>query len=261
MRYSPSMDLNPLGRFSSRADNYAKYRPSYPVELVDVLRRDCGLAPESIVADIGSGTGLLARLFLDFGCQVFGIEPNARMRQGGEAYLTGYDRFHGDDGQAESTGLGAESVDFVVAGQAFHWFEPAAARAEFCRILREPGWVAIIWNERKVSGDPFLEGYEAMLQKFAPEYGKVDHRRIGAPELAEFFGHSDWKTAVFANDQHLNFDGLRGRVLSSSYSPAEGTAGHEEMMRNLEHLFATTQRDGRVVIAYETRMQYGKLPR
>jgi len=250
------MGFNPLGRFSSRADDYAKYRPSYPAAIIDVLRRDCGLSPVSVVADVGSGTGLLSRLFLDFGCEIWGIEPNAEMRRGGELYLSAYDRFHSVEGQAENTGLPSQSVDLVVAGQAFHWFDPARARVEFRRILRQPAWVALIWNERKVTGDPFLVGYEDLLHRHAPEYSRVDHRRIDARQLTNFFGHSDWKTATFDNDQRFDLDGVKGRLLSSSYAPP----GDEEMMRDLERLFTATQgEDGKVVFAYETKMQYGKI--
>ena len=253
------MDLNPLGRFSSRAKNYAKYRPSYPAGVIDVLRRDCGLSQDSKVADIGSGTGLLAKLFLDFGCEVFGVEPNAEMRQGGEACLAGYGRFHSLNGQAENTGLRPASMDLVAAGQAFHWFEPVAARVEFRRILRRPAWVALIWNERRVAGDPFLEGYEELLERYASEYARVDHRRIDRGQLSAFFEHSDWKTASFENDQCFDLDGVRGRLLSSSYAPPEGAPGHEELMQELDRLFTATQQDGKITFAYETKMHYGPL--
>jgi SAM-dependent methyltransferase len=253
------MGLDPLKRFSSRADDYARYRPSYPAALMDVLARDCGLSASSVVADIGSGTGLLSKLFLDFGCSVLGVEPNADMRAAGERFLAGDPRFRGMDGRAENTGLDTASVDLVTAGQAFHWFEPVRARAEFRRILRGAGWVALIWNERLVNDDPFLIGYEELLRRHAPEYGRVDHRRIGDAALAAFYGHSEWRTVTLPNAQYFEPEGLRGRLLSSSYAPAPGTPGHEEMMAGLEHLFASTQQEGRVTFAYETRLHYGAL--
>src|SRR5580658_4404950 len=144
------MGLDPTRRFSSRVEAYARYRPSYPRETLALLERECGLTPVSKIADIGSGTGLLARLFLDFGCEVTGVEPNPEMRVTGERMLLDKPRFHSVDGRAEATGLLAGSVDFVTAGQAFHWFEPAAARAEFQRILKTVGWVVLVWNERSI---------------------------------------------------------------------------------------------------------------
>lgn len=249
------MDPDPLRRFSSRAEDYAKYRPSYPREILDLLARDCALSPASVVADIGSGTGLLARLFLDFGCEVFGVEPNAEMRDAGERLLSGYSRFRSIAGQAENTTLANRSADLVAAGQAFHWFDPPRARAEFRRILRDPAWVALVWNERRVTGDPFLAGYEELLQRHAPEYGKVDHRRIGAAELSAFFGHDDWRAATLSNEQRFDWEGLRGRVLSSSYAPLD----NEGMMSGFKRLFETTQRGGQVVVAYDTRVFYGLL--
>src|SRR5580658_7790634 len=118
------MGLDPTMRFSTRAEAYARYRPAYPREMIDLLERECGLTPASRIADIGSGTGLLARLFLDFGCEVTGIEPNPEMRAAGEKILAAEPRFRSVDGRAEATGLPDGSVDFVTAGQAFHWFEP-----------------------------------------------------------------------------------------------------------------------------------------
>ena len=177
--------LDPTRRFSSRVEDYARYRPSYPRQIVPLLARECGLTAESTVADAGSGTGLLSKLFLDFGCRVIGIEPNAEMRHAGEEFLARYEKFTSVDARAEATGLSDASVDLVTAGQAFHWFDAVTARSEFARILRHPRWVALVWNEREVTGE-FLEGYEDLLHRYAPEYAKVDHRRIDADRIAGF---------------------------------------------------------------------------
>lgn len=253
------VDSDPLRRFSSRAGAYVRYRPSYPPQIVELLVRDCGLSRDSVVADVGSGTGLLTKIFLDFGCRVYGVEPNPEMREAGEEFLSGRDRFHSMNGQAENTGLPPGSVDLVSAGQAFHWFAPERARAEFRRILREPKWVALVWNERLVTGHPFLEGYERLLQRYAPEYAKVDHRRVDTAALSQFFGASAWKTVTLENQQRFDLDGVRGRLLSSSYAPPAGATGHEEMIGELERLFAATEQDGCVVFAYHTRLHYGPL--
>jgi SAM-dependent methyltransferase len=251
-------DLNPTGRFSSRVDDYVRYRPSYPQEILPLLERECGLAASSAVADIGSGTGFLAKLFLDRGCSVRGVEPNAEMRRAGDAFLSGYPSFQSFDGIAERTGLPDASVDLVAAGQAFHWFDAAAARAEFRRVLRQPRWVVLIWNERRVSG-PFLEGYETLLNRWAPEYKVVDHRRIDANLLREFFGRDDWKLATFDNEQVFDFAGVRGRLMSSSYAPQPGSDAFEPMMDELERLFHEHQDNGSVRFLYDTVVYYGRL--
>ena len=252
------MTLGPTRRFSSRVADYVRYRPSYPDEVIRLLERECGLRPASAVADIGSGTGILSKLLLDFGCEVFGVEPNPDMRIAGERFLAGCPRFHSVEGEAEQTGLPPASIDLATAAQAFHWFDPERSRTEFRRILRPPGYVALLWNERAVKGD-FLEGYEDLLHRFAPEYAVVDHRRIRPPEITAFFGHDGWKEAAFENRQDLDLDGVRGRLRSSSYAPLPGSAAFDPMMQELDRLFAAFQQDGRVAFLYETNVYYGSL--
>src|SRR5215469_16795520 len=137
-------------RFSNRVTDYARYRPSYPPELLDLLRMECGLQHEQNIADIGSGTGLLTKLFLENGNRVFGVEPNGEMRSAGEEVLRGYPNFTSIDGSAEATTLADSSVDFISAGQAFHWFDVELARGEFRRILKPGGWVVIVWQDRRM---------------------------------------------------------------------------------------------------------------
>src|SRR5713226_3126779 len=143
-------------RFSNRVVDYVRYRPGYPSAVLDLLRSECGLQSSHVIADIGSGTGIMSKLFLENGNRVFGVEPNTEMRQAGEEYLASYDGFSSIEGSAESTTLGDSSIDFVTAGQAFHWFEKEKTRAEFRRILRGKGWVVIAWNDRRMEEAPGL---------------------------------------------------------------------------------------------------------
>src|SRR6476469_8499971 len=136
-------------RFSSRVENYIKYRPSYPPTVIDILTEHCQLTPAAVMADIGSGTGLLTELFLKHGNRVFGVEPNRAMREAGERLLAGYSNFTSVDGVAEATTLPDHSVAFVTAGQAFHWFDVAKTRQEFIRILQPQGWAVLVWNVRQ----------------------------------------------------------------------------------------------------------------
>ncbi len=246
-------DLNPTQRFSSRVEAYARYRPSYPRETLSLLERECGLTAASRIADIGSGTGLLARLFLDFGCEVTGVEPNPEMRAAGERMLSGEPRFQSVEGRAEATTLPDSSVDFVTAGQAFHWFEPASARAEFQRILKPAGWVVLIWNERLVTPG-FMAGHEELQNKFAREKPHPAEAEFNA-----FYGHAAWRLARIPNRQSLDGEGLRGRIESSSWSPLPGADGYEAMMLEMLRLFRKYERDGRVTIEYETHIYYGRL--
>jgi SAM-dependent methyltransferase len=253
------LSADPKSRFTSRVGNYVRYRPSYPGALLKVLHEAWGLTPETVIADIGSGTGLLSRLFLENGNGVFGIEPNAAMREAGEEYLAGFSRFHSLEGAAEATPLAKASVDAVVAGQAFHWFDPAAARAEFQRILRRGGWVALISNERLTEPSDFLQDYERLLQKFASEYGRVREMYPNREKIGRFFGHADFRADRVDNGQLLDFDGLRGRLLSSSYAPDKGHPLHEAMLEELARIFDEHQTEGRVKFEYETRTYSGRL--
>ena len=246
-------------RFSNRVADYVRYRPGYPEELVQSLRDEAGLKPSSVVADIGSGTGISTELFLRFGCVVRAIEPNREMRVAAEAQFRDVSRFHSIDGTAEATSLEAASVDLVVAGQAFHWFDVERTRTEFARILRPGGIVALFWNSRHLDTTPFLKGYEKLLQDFATDYRQVDHQRIDASVLKGFFGGDHFQTRTFPNSQSFDFEGLRGRLLSSSYAPAAGQPRHTPMLLELKRLFHDHEVGGRVQFDYDTELFFGRL--
>ncbi len=252
------METDPAKRFSSRVADYVRYRPSYPPELAPWLAAGCGLTPQSVVADIGSGTGFFAVLFLRFGCQVFGVEPNREMREEGARILAQEPRFRSCEGRAEQTGLADQAVDFVVAGQAFHWFDRPAAREEFRRILRAPAWVVLAWNERLVEG-PFLEAYEAILQRYSADYQAVDHRRMDAGVMEEFFGAGRWKEAAFPNEQRFNLESLLGRMHSSSYAPPAGSEAYHAVNQEVARVFAENQEEGLVAFRYSTKVYAGTL--
>ncbi|MCS6844603.1 MAG: class I SAM-dependent methyltransferase [Caldilineales bacterium] len=245
--------LDPTQRFSSRAQDYVRYRPGYPPALLDLLKEHCRLTPQTVVADVGSGTGLLTKLFLDYGCRVFAVEPNREMREAAEALVGGHPNFVSVAGRAEATGLPAASVDLVTAGQAFHWFEPEAAVAEFRRILAAPGGVALVWNERLVDATPFLAAYEALLQTYGTDYRAVDHRRVGRADLVRWFGAGPLHIAL-DNRQDLDLAAAQGRLLSSSYVPLAGQPGHEAMLAAFREIFAAHQVGGRVAFLYTTQV-------
>ena len=245
-------------RFTSRVETYARYRPGYPVEIVDLLKRECGLTPESIVADIGSGTGKLAELFLANGNVVIGIEPNASMREVAESIFKDQERFRSVDGSAESTTLANSSVDLITAGQAFHWFNPLKTRTEWIRILKPDGWAVLVWNDRQLQTTPFLADYEKLLVEFGTDYSEVRHDK-GMPAIQQFFAGDPFVMKGFPNTQLFDFDGLRGRVRSSSYTPEPDHPKFEPMMRQLKIIFDKHEEKGYVNFDYETKVFYGRL--
>lgn len=245
-------------RFTSRVETYAKYRPGYPVEIVDLLEQECGLTPDSIVADIGSGTGKLAEIFLANGNVVFGVEPNAAMRAVAENIFTDQTLFRSVDGSAEATTLPDASVDVIAAGQAFHWFDPAKTRDEWVRILTPGGWAVLIWNERQLLTTPFLSDYEQLVLDFGTDYKEVRHENV-AGRIKSFYAPDAFVARSFPNTQVFDFEGLRGRVRSSSYTPEPNHPKFEPMMRQLATIFDKHQQNGYVNLDYETRVFYGHL--
>jgi SAM-dependent methyltransferase len=251
---------DPTQRFTGRVEDYVRYRPAYPSELLDLLRRECGLTEDTVVADVGSGTGILARLFLDNGNRVIAVEPNDEMRRAGELLLSGHGRFESVTGTAEATTLPQNSVDLIAAGQAFHWFDAEAAKKEFARVLRPGGRTVLVWNDRRKHGALFQGAYEKLLQTFASDYAEVEHgRKRSLENIRGFFAPTPVHKATFDNRQVLNYEGLLGRLRSSSYVPAQGQSGHSEMLDELERIFRERENGGRVVMEYGTRAYYGSL--
>lgn len=247
------MPAGNTARFSDRVDNYVKYRPDYPIAALQFLRNEFSLSPSHTVADIGSGTGISSALFLKNGNCVIGVEPNGPMRERSVEILKSYPLFSVIDGTAGRTGLPDASVDFIVAGQAFHWFDRDTAKKEFKRILRPHGVIVLMWNERLVEG-AFATAYDQMIIDHAIDYVTVDHRNIDEISLAEFFAPARFTLRIFGNKQVFNFEGLRGRLSSSSYVPNEGQPGYEPMIADLRLLFDRYQEENLITIHYDTKV-------
>ena len=246
-------------RFSNRVADYVRYRPGYPPAVLNLLRNECGLHPEHVIADIGSGTGILSELFLKNGNRVFGVEPNQEMRQAGEEFLQSYSGFASVNGSAEATTLGNASVDFVTAAQAFHWFEPHAARREFARILKPGGWVVILWNDRRLDETQFGRDYENLLVKFGTDYTRVKDAYPEIGTIRSFFEAGPFASRDLPNEQLFDWDGLCGRLRSSSYAPVKDHPKFEPMMAELDRIFRAYQENGKVRMEYFTRMYFGRL--
>ena len=247
---------NPKGRFSTRAENYARYRPGYPREVLEILRAGCDFTQSSVVADVASGTGLLSQLFLENGNRVYGVEPNDGMREAGKRYLAGYSSFTSVQGAAEETTLDSGSVDLVVVGHAFHWFDVRRAREEFSRILRPGGCAVLLWNELRHDASPFMNEYERLIRRYRTEEYEDFDRGEG---IRAFFEPEPFREHVLRHSQTFDLDGLRGRLLSSSYVPDRGQPGYEAMMRELEEVFCANEEDEKVAFEYETLAYLGRL--
>ncbi len=252
-------EQQPTKRFSSRVENYVRYRPDYPSAIIPLLQEQTGLTLNWSLADIGSGPGNLTRLLLDSGYSVIGIEPNDAMREAGDVLLDGYPRFSSLNGRAEATTLPDNSIDLITAGQAFHWFDPPATRVEFKRILKAGGWVALIWNKRPEGEFHVLDAYSDMLQRYSPEYDLVRRRDDSAAAgMSVLYGDNGYREFSLPHLQALSYDAFWGRLMSSSYTPLLGQPGHDEIRIRSREIFDEYAVDGILEFPYETQLFLGQ---
>jgi SAM-dependent methyltransferase len=249
---------SPTERFSSRVVDYVRYRPSYPPAAIELLQQRCGLGAGAVVADLGSGTGILTQGLLASGADVIGVEPNDAMRAAAEHALAGNPHFRSVKGSAEASTLASGSIDLLTAGQAFHWFDVAGARREALRVLRPGSFGALLWNEHPSAGSAFLADYEALVRRHAPEYDQVVGSRADERRMREFFG-GPLELAMFPNQQRFTYEGLRGRLMSSSYAPEAGDPQHQPLLAGLQQLFEHHAHAGTVVFPYVTLVYFAQL--
>jgi len=249
---------NATSRFSDRVENYVRYRPGYPTDVLRVLEDECGLTPEHVIADIASGTGIWTRDLLENGNAVLGVEPNAEMRQAGDRLLAGFPKFRSVVGTAEETTLEDASVDFVTSAQAAHWFDRKKARSEFVRILKPGGWLVLLWNERLTDSTAFLRDYEQLLLDFGTDYQDVRHERT-TDAVNEFFDPEPYAERTFPMHQEFDYSGIEGRLLSSSYAPGPGHPRYGGMLAELRRIFDLHAVHGRARFDYKTRVYFGRL--
>jgi SAM-dependent methyltransferase len=253
--------MNSTERFSDRADDYRRYRPSYPLAVINLIRDTCSLQAGAPVADIGSGTGILTKLLLKAGFDVTAVEPNQPMRVVAEEDLLHFPRFHSVSATAEQTGLPTASFDVITVAQAFHWFDHVAARQEFQRLLRPDGWIFLIWNDGNTDSSPFISDYEAFLKPLRESRETTTHwdKKARTLRMEEFFPHGSLRVAQFDNPQIMDWPALRGRFLSASYAPADGDPRHQDYLARLEHIFHKHATDGKVTFDQRTKVYYGRL--
>jgi SAM-dependent methyltransferase len=254
--------MKPTERFSDRVDDYRRYRPGYPMAVIDLIRQTCGIKGQATVADLGSGTGVFTKMLLEAGFEVTAVEPNAPMRLAAEEDLRHFDRFHSVATTAEQTGLPSASFDVITVAQAFHWFVAEAAHREFQRLLRPDGWVFIIGNHRQKDTSSFDSDYDELFKTFGDSHdGAVQHRdqAIGARNRVNFFPADSLYIAHFDNPHLMEWPGLCGRFFSSSYAPTRGDPRHEKCLIRLKEIFQKHAVKGQVRLSQKTEVYYGKL--
>ncbi len=252
-------------RFDKRAALYSKYRPGYPKEILDILRSEIGFSRDSTIGDIGSGTGLLSKLFLQNGNTVYGVEPNDEMRSNAEQTLSRFPGFLSVRGRAESSTLKDGSIDLITVGQALHWFDRDPTIREFARILKKNGHLCVLYNERNIN-DLFMKGYEDVVQKHARDRAEVLDVWRDEPwkedNLSEFFHERKYRRFNLRNEQFLDLEGLMGRMMSASYMlNADETERFNALNLDVSRLFKDWEKAGTVRLLYETIITLGRIRR
>jgi len=244
-------------RFTGRAFFYSTSRPSYPGRILDILRTEIGFDQTYVVADIGSGTGLLSELFLTNGNRVPGVEPNDDMRNFAENILVKFPRFLSVRGTAEHTSLEGASIDLVSVGQALHWFDCEVSSREFARILKTNGHVCIVYNDRN-NQDPFMREYDQIVSRYARDRANVPN--IDDAYLSGFFRKGKYSKFSLPNEQLLDFEGLLGRMTSASYMPNPSDEEQFALLRkDVARIFKTYEKRGKVRMLYDTAVFLGKI--
>ena len=253
------MSKDPTKRFSDRVENYVKYRPTYPIELIDHLKKNSIITNGQNIADIGSGTGIFSKLLINTDNNVYAVEPNKEMRTAAEKSLKNNPNFISVDGTAENTTLKENSIDIITAAQCFHWFDLQKTRKEFLRILKPNGYIVLIWNVREIEASPFLFEYENLIKSHCPNYSQVNSGNIDFDKIINFINPKNTQKFSCMNEQLFDFEGLKGRLKSSSYTPTEEQTEYPMMIEDLAKLFKKFQKNGSVKFLYDCKMYFGKI--
>ena len=245
-------------KFSGKAEGYEKYRPSYPKELLDYLYQDVGFQENSVIADIGAGTGIFSRLLLERGSRVYCVEPNDDMRRVARQKLQGFPSCTFVDATAEHTLLDDRSVDFFTAAQAFHWFDQTAFAAECRRILRAGGKVVLVWNNREKDSTIIKETYR-ICQEICPDSQGFSGGKETPEKYQSFFREGRYEERAFPNDQRMDLEGFLGRYLSASYAPSQEENRYFAFTKALTELFDSYQKGGAVTLPNQTHCYVGEV--
>jgi len=243
--------LDNTAKFTGMADLYAKARPDYAPAFIDWLFSDAGMKAGTVVADIGSGTGIFAKALLSRGSTVYCVEPNADMRHVAEQTLSGFPNFYSVNGTAENTTLAAHCAGFITVAQAFHWFDAVRFKAECARIIKPGGKTVLVWNSR-VGTSELVKENAAICEKYCASFkgfsGGLEHMEA---VIGRFFDNR-FETKRFANDLLFDKTKFVERSLSASYAPKKTDSGYTGYISELEELFERYAVEGMLTMPNET---------
>jgi len=251
--------LRPTERFSSRVEAYRRFRSRYPREIIPLLEERCALTRESVIADIGAGTGMLSELFLENGNRVYGVEPNADMRAVCEELVPRHPLLTCVDGAAEETHLPDRSADFVAIGRALHWFDQARCRPEFIRILRPGGWVVLASQGPHTRSEPVVRDFQTILKEHGLDYAQMRHRYDLDNLARRLYAGGEFHEAEFASAEEMTYEELEGFMLSLSVTPQPGHPGFPAMQQALREYFARHESGGKIRIPMTCKIHFGHL--
>lgn len=237
--------------FNDKTKEYAIGRPAYPEAIINKMK-ELGIGKQSIIADIGAGTGLLTNMLCQLGCKVFAIEPNIEMLNECKQYCSANTNIEYINALAEKTELEEQSIDIITIAQAFHWFDKQLCKAEFKRILKEDGYVIILWNDMQKDSE-FAKGYIDTLYKYKIKNTAGISNFDPNKEKFDFFGQ-DYIKIFYDNWQPITEEGLIGNALSLSYTPSKLDSNYDEFLQEIHNLFLEYQQDGKVTFHYKTEM-------
>ena len=253
--------LDTKNRFSNKDENYVKYRPHYPKELIEFMQQKGLIKKGYKIGDIGAGTGKFTELLLQYGYSVIAVEPNGPMLEACKKIYGHYNDLTCLNGSSEHTKLSDISVDLITTAQAFHWFKMDETKKEWMRILKPDRYVALIWNSRikGKNASSFQKEYENLVTKFGKGYTRMQKNFQVQEKINILFEKNGYKEFHTPYSQTFDFEELKGRLLSSSYTPQPEDEIYPEMIAALKDLFDKHQIEDQIQIDYDTELSYGKL--
>ena len=246
-------------RFTGRVDAYEKYRLGYPAAVLDLLREHGALRAGDVIADVGAGTGMVAKLFLAAGHRVLAVEPNAQMRAACARALSSYATLEIVDATAEATGVRTGSIDLVTVGRAFHWFDQARAMEEFRRMLKPGGWVVVLANRRSQGPSAQAEAYEALLLEHGTDYDRVKPGYKSYEGLRPYGEAASFEVTTRGLER-LTLQAFLGQTQSYSMAPLPGRVKYAGMQAALHAFFAQWAVNGLLQMETECRVAGWRTP-
>lgn len=244
--------------YSSKAEKYARYRWDYAPEAIATILTTTGLAPDAVIADIGAGTGILTKHFLDYARHVYAVELNPEMRQIAEQTLGTHPAFHNLDASAEATTLSDQSVDLITVAQAIHWFEPTATKREFSRILKPGGWLAILRNYGvDLELDNALK--PAMSKDFGVRFASAVIQPGKDTPVSFYYGGDHVPKQLFPFTNRQTWEEFLGSNLSASYTPDEDHPQYPRFEQALHDIFTRFSVNGSIATRGVTELYLGHI--